>query len=216
MPHDIKRGIETHRISVSTGALRGDLAVPDEARGVIVFAHGHGSDRHSPRNRRVADLLRRAGYATLLLDLAPEGDGLADFDLEFFSRRFQDATQWLLDRPESAALPIGYFGGSTGAAVALAAAAEMGSAVGAIVSRGGRPMLAAHVFDRVKAPTLFLLGEMDDLVVIENRKAYDLFPGEKAFTVVPGASHVFKEPGKLERVAQLATGWYRRHLGGPA
>jgi dienelactone hydrolase len=199
--------------------LDGDLAVPAEARGLVLFAHGSGSSRHSPRNRYVAEELRAAGLGTLLMDLLTPAEERADaltghlrFDIALLARRLEAATEWLQSDRETSALRIGYFGASTGAGAALMAAAARPRDVGAVVSRGGRPDLAGPALARVQAPTLLIVGGDDGPVIAMNREAYEQLPCEKRLEIVPGASHLFEEPGTLEQVARLAVGWFRRTL----
>ncbi|HEX2063218.1 MAG TPA: dienelactone hydrolase family protein [Acidimicrobiales bacterium] len=200
--------------------LRGDLAVPPWASGVVVFAHGSGSGRHSPRNRRVAGRLQDAELATLLLDLLTEDEERVDartgelrFDIGLLAGRLQGAASWLEEQDVVAGLPVGYFGASTGAAAALVAAAER--PVAAVVSRGGRPDLAGRAPDSVEAPTLLLVGSLDEDVLELNREALTRLRGVKELRVVEGAGHLFEEPGKLEEVADLAAEWFGTHLRGP-
>jgi putative phosphoribosyl transferase len=196
-------------------ALEGSLAVPDDATGIVVFAHGSGSSRHSPRNRLVADALNRAGLATLLFDLlTPEEEHChrAVFDPLLLGGRLGSAVGWLLERPEAQDLPIGCFGASTGAAAALWAASEADSPIAAVVSRGGRPDLAIRRLPAVTAPTLLIVGGADELVLGLNRQAAALLGGPGRVAVVPGATHLFSEPGALEQVAELAAGWFTEHL----
>ena len=195
--------------------LEGSLAVPDEATGIVVFAHGSGSSRHSPRNRFVADALNRAGLATLLFDLlTPEEEHHRAnvFDTVLLAGRLSAATGWLQGRPEAQDLPVGCFGASTGAAAALWAAAEPGSPISAVVSRGGRPDLAAQRLPAVTAPTLLIVGGADDVVLELNRRAAALLGGASRVAIVPGATHLFSETGALEQVAQLAADWFTEHL----
>ncbi|MEO1765906.1 dienelactone hydrolase family protein [Thiobacter aerophilum] len=196
--------------------IEGMLEIPDQPRGIVLFAHGSGSSRHSPRNNYVAGVLREAGIGTLLMDLLTaeeDGDYKTRFDIPLLTRRLTVATQWLAQQPEAKGLPIGYFGASTGAAAALQAAAKMGKAVAAVVSRGGRPDLAGGVALRqVVAPTLLIVGSLDDVVIELNRAAFEVMTCEKELRIVPGASHLFEEPGTLEEVARLATDWFLRHL----
>jgi len=204
-------------IQVPAGALslQGDLALPGAPLGVVLFAHGSGSGRLSPRNRYVAERLNRAGLATLLLDLltpAEESDRANVFDVPLLANRLAYATRWIRGRPETASLALGTFGASTGAAAALWAAAEPGATVAAVVSRGGRPDLAAGRLRAVSAPTLLIVGGDDRVVLRLNEEALELLPGERRLTVVPGATHLFEEPGALERVAELAAGWFVTHL----
>jgi putative phosphoribosyl transferase len=189
----------------------GWLAVPEDPAGAVIFAHGSGSSRHSPRNRFVAESLHGSGLATLLLDLlSPEEakDGSAAFDVELLADRLGDATRWVADRSELSAAPLGYFGASTGAAAALRAAAEPGSGVGAVVSRGGRPDLTGPTLAAVTAPTLLIVGERDEDVLELNRRAQADLTCENHLTVIPGATHLFEEPGALEAVAAAAGGWF--------
>jgi putative phosphoribosyl transferase len=204
-------------VVVEAGPLRllGHLTVPDEATGVVVFAHGTGSSRHSPRNRFVAAILNDAGLGTLLLDLLTtdeEYDRANVFDVELLADRLVAVTRWLRSRPDVGALPIGYFGGSTGAAAALLAAAEPGVDVAAVVSRGGRPDLAAPRLSMVTAPTLLIVGGLDDVVLDLNRRARAQLTGcDSELVVVPGATHLFEEPGALQAVAEVARDWFARH-----
>ncbi|MGZ6826679.1 MAG: phosphoribosyltransferase family protein [Mycobacteriales bacterium] len=203
------------RIDAGRVALAGSLAVPAGASGLVLFAHGSGSSRHSPRNREVAADLRRAGFGTLLLDLltpAEERDRSNVFDVELLAGRLLGACDWLQQQPVSAGLPLGLFGASTGAAAALWAAAEPGSPVAAVVSRGGRPDLVRSRLPRVTAPTLLVVGGHDTAVLALNREAQALLRCESGLAVVPGASHLFEEPGALHRVSVLAGDWFLTHL----
>jgi len=197
--------------------LVGDLVVPRDPIGVTLFAHGSGSSRFSPRNRFVAAELNRRGIGTLLCDLltpAEETDRANVFDIELLGERLAETTSWLLERPDAAGLPPAYFGASTGAAAALVAAARRGSGLRAVVSRGGRPDLAAARLGAVDAPTLLIVGG-DDIAVLElNRRAYERLTCPRRLVVVRGATHLFEEPGALERVAELAGDWLVEHLGG--
>ena len=196
-------------------ALEGSLAVPEDPAGIVVFAHGSGSSRHSPRNRLVADALNRAGLATLLFDLLTqdeEQDRANVFDTALLAGRLSAATAWLRERPEAQDLPVGCFGASTGAAAALWAASDPDSPIAAVVSRGGRPDLAARRLPTVTAPTLLIVGGADDVVLDLNRQAAALLGGPHRLAVVPGATHLFSEPGALEEVAQLAADWFTEHL----
>ncbi|HSE89900.1 MAG TPA: dienelactone hydrolase family protein [Candidatus Binatia bacterium] len=196
--------------------LEGALVIPGEAQGIVLFAHGSGSSRHSPRNNFVAQVLQSAGMGTLLMDLlTPREDATYEtrFDIDLLTRRLERATQWLMD-PPSASLDIGYFGASTGAAAALQAAATFGPSIGAVVSRGGRPDLAMSALDRVQSPTLLIVGGLDDIVIDLNRQAYDKLTVEKHLAIVPGATHLFEEPGTLQEAARLAADWFKRYLGG--
>ncbi len=210
---------ELVRVPAGSVTLEGNLTLPDQSRGVVLFAHGSGSSRHSPRNRYVARLLNEAKLATLLIDLLTLHEEVIDartaqlrFDIDLLAERLVDATDWLTQFPDTKDLRIGYFGASTGAAAALAAAALRPDVVGAIVSRGGHPDLAGAALMRVRAPTLLIVGE-DDVQVIElNRAALAQLRCEKQLGVVPGATHLFEEPGALDVVAQLARDWFERHL----
>jgi putative phosphoribosyl transferase len=203
--------------------LDGDLTIPDGTKGVVLFAHGSGSSRHSPRNRQVAAVLRRAGFGTLLMDLLTEAEEAVDartahlrFDITLLAERVVAATDWLRDEPATQGLQVGYFGASTGAAAALVAAGEHEGTVGAVVSRGGRPDLAGAALARVRAPTLLIVGGSDTPVLGMNREALDQLRVERALEIVPGAGHLFEEPGALETVAELAVAWFGRHLTAPA
>jgi putative phosphoribosyl transferase len=195
--------------------LEGDLAVPEHAVGLVVFAHGSGSSRHSPRNRFVASVLNEAGIATLLFDLltpAEEVERDNVFDVELLADRLGAVTRWAEGQPVVRGLPIGYFGASTGAAAALWAATDPRNGVAAVVSRGGRPDLAERRLATVRAPTLLIIGGHDDVVLRLNRSAAERLICEHAVEVVPGATHLFEEPGTLRRAAELATNWFRRHF----
>jgi putative phosphoribosyl transferase len=195
--------------------LEGALVVPDAARGIVIFAHGSGSSRRSPRNTFVAGHLHRRGLATLLLDLLTEEEGVLRskrFDIGLLTSRLEAATRWIARRRDVGALPIGYFGASTGAACALRAAAELEHRIGAVVSRGGRPDLAADALERVHAPTLLIVGGADDPLAGPNRRALARLSCEKRMEIVPGATHLFEEPGALEQVADLAASWFELHL----
>ncbi|MBX9421107.1 phosphoribosyltransferase family protein [Streptomyces lateritius] len=213
------RGPVVHETDVripATGAtLTGRLAMPEGAIGIVLFAHGSGSSRHSPRNRAVAAALNRAGLGTLLFDLLTEaeaGDRARVFDTPLLAGRLAEATEWLAARPETGALPLGYFGASTGAGAALWAAAAPASSVVAVVSRGGRPDLAADHLAQVRAPTLLVVGGGDPLVLDLNRRAGSRLRCENRLAVVAGATHLFEEPGALEEVAELAGSWFTRHF----
>jgi dienelactone hydrolase len=199
--------------------LQGDLRIPSAAEGIVVFAHGSGSGRQSPRNRFVADVLVNAGLATLLIDLLTQEEEVIDlqtaelrFDIGLLAERLGGVTDWLAGEPSAAGLSIGYFGASTGAAAALIAAADRPRIVRAIVSRGGRPDLAQPVLPRVRQPTLLIVGGEDDLVITLNRQALQALAGTKRLVIVPGATHLFEEPGALEQVAALASEWFLRYL----
>lgn len=196
-------------------ALDGFLGVPEDARGVIVFGHGSGSGRHSPRNNYVAEKLREAGFATLLLDLLSpeeERDRSNVFDIRLLASRLEAATDWLMEQPATARLPVGYFGASTGAGAALVAAAERPREVAAVVSRGGRPDLALDALPRVVAPTLLIVGGWDEPVIDLNRVARARMKAEVELVIVPEATHLFEEPGALDQVIHHASAWFQRHL----
>jgi dienelactone hydrolase len=208
------------RVSAGPVELEGNLGVPEGARSVVLFAHGSGSGRHSPRNRYVARVLQRAGLATLLIDLlTPEEEevdlrtGHLRFDIGLLAERLAGATDWLMKNPNTSNLRIGYFGASTGAGAALVAAAERPEAVGAIVSRGGRPDLAGDALPLVKVPTLLIVGGNDVPVIGMNEEALGQLRAEKELKIVPGATHLFEEPGALDEVARLAADWFAGHLG---
>ncbi len=202
-------------IPVDSVSLEGDLAVPREAESLVIFAHGSGSSRHSPRNNFVAEVLRKAGMGTLLFDLLTvEEDAFYEnrFNIPLLTERLKAATRWVKERPETENFAIGYFGASTGAAAALGAAAELGPSIGAVVSRGGRPDLAEKALPDVKAPTLLIVGGLDDVVIELNQDAYEKLGAKKELRIVPGATHLFEEPGKLEEAARLAAEWFKKHL----
>lgn len=195
--------------------LPGDLTIPAGAPGVVIFAHGSGSSRHSPRNRFVADMLGEAGIGTLLFDLltpTEERDRGNVFDIPLLAQRLAAATRWLARHPNGGGHAFGYFGASTGAAAALVAAASGDVPVSAIVSRGGRPDLAGDWLPKVKAPTLLIVGGRDTDVLRLNRSAYARLSCSKRLEVVPGATHLFEEPGTLRQAAVLATDWFLQHL----
>lgn len=203
------------RIPINLVQLDGILNLPKGASGVVIFAHGSGSSRFSPRNNFVARILRDAKLGTLLFDLlTEEEDSVYDtrFDINLLAQRLAIATDWLLNQPETRSAKIGYFGASTGAAAALQAAAEMGSVVSTIVSRGGRPDLAMRYLPKVKAPTLLIVGGHDEEVIELNRFAYNEIRCEKDLAIITGATHLFEEPGKLEEVAILAKEWFLKYL----
>lgn len=209
------RPAATREISVGCLALPGDLVVPENAQALVVFAHGSGSSRMSPRNRAVARALNERGMATLLFDLlepAEERDRTNVFDIPLLAGRLVEAVHWIDQQPELANVYVGLFGASTGAAAALVAAAELDGRIGAVVSRGGRPDLAAAALDRVTSPTLLIVGGFDDVVIELNRQAYARLRIERALEIVPGATHLFPEPGALERVIELAGDWFVTHL----
>ncbi|MEI8406632.1 MULTISPECIES: phosphoribosyltransferase family protein [unclassified Kribbella] len=195
--------------------LAGHLFIPEEPVGVVVFAHGSGSSRHSPRNRYVAAVLNEAGLGTLLFDLLTpneESDRDRVFDIELLAHRLVEVRVWLATQPEAAGLPVGYFGASTGAAAALWASTDSRAAVRSVVSRGGRPDLAGHRLAAVMTPTLLIVGGHDDVVLQLNRSAQAAMPCESELAVVAGATHLFEEPGALQQVAALARDWFASHL----
>ena len=195
--------------------LAGDLAVPPDAGGLVVFAHGSGSSRLSKRNRQVAAALNDHGLATLLLDLLSvdeEADRANVFDIDLLSGRLVTATRWASGHPGTERLPVGYFGASTGAAAALCAAATLGDGIGAVVSRGGRPDMAGQCLERVTAPTLLVVGGADRAVLALNEQAAARMRCPHRIEVVPGATHLFEEVGALERVAELAAAWFAKLL----
>jgi putative phosphoribosyl transferase len=195
--------------------LKGILVVPSEARGIVVFAHGSGSGRFSPRNQQVARALQQGGLATLLLDLLEETEAAERqevFDIELLAERLEFAADWLAHEPDTAALRLGFFGASTGAGVALTAAARQPGMIGAVVSRGGRPDLAWDHLPAVQAPTLLLVGGDDPAVLGLNEEALACLNCPRELRVIPGATHLFSEPGTLEEVARLAGQWFNRYL----
>ena len=204
-------------VEVAAGpvTVAGHLTIPENPTGIVVFAHGSGSSRFSPRNIFVADLLGTVGFATLLFDLLTpeeERNRANVFDIELLARRLVDVTAWLATQDDAASLPIGYFGASTGAGAALRAVADPRVTVGAVVSRGGRPDLAGESLTRVRAPTLLIVGGRDEVVLELNRRAQAAIPAECQIAVIPGATHLFEEPGTLEKVAALARDWFINHL----
>jgi putative phosphoribosyl transferase len=199
--------------------LEGNLTLPARARGVVLFAHGSGSSRHSPRNRSVASVLQAGGLATLLIDLLTADEETVDlrtghlrFDIELLAERLVGATDWLAQQPETSHVQVGYFGASTGGGAALVAAAQRPDAVGAVVSRGGRPDLAGSALSRVRAPTLLIVGGHDIPVIGMNEVALAQLHCEKRLEIIPGATHLFEEPGALKQVAQLARDWFTDYL----
>jgi putative phosphoribosyl transferase len=219
-PNALEREV---RCDAGDAVLAGDLTVPTDASGVVMFAHGSGSSRHSPRNRAVAAALHRAGLATLLIDLLTEDEEAVDartghlrFDIALLAGRLLGAARWLADQPATRDLPWGYFGASTGGGAALVAAADQPPGLRAVVSRGGRPDLAGEALPRVATPTLLIVGGEDRVVLDLNRRALERIPAEKHLEVVAGATHLFEEPGALERVAALASDWFTRHFSRPA
>ncbi|MCQ8188339.1 dienelactone hydrolase family protein [Streptomyces rugosispiralis] len=214
---------ETARIAADDAMLVGDLALPEQPIGVVAFAHGSGSSRHSPRNRAVARVLQDADLATLLFDLLTEAEERMDaitaelrFDIPLLGRRLVAAMNWLDGHPATSGLPVGLFGASTGAAAALTAAAERPERVAAVVSRGGRPDLAGGALNRVRAPVLLIVGGDDHEVLRLNQQAAAMLAAPQEIHVVPGASHLFEEPGTLEQAAEAARDWFVRMAKRPA
>lgn len=209
--------VEPIRIGLPDGVqLRGELGIPHAALGIVLFAHGSGSSHRSPRNQAVATALRDRGFATLLFDLLTDDEALDRhnvFDIDLLADRLLIATAWQRDR-ETTTLPLGYFGASTGAAAALVAAARGRDTVGAVVSRGGRPDLAGRSLRSVRAPTLLIVGGLDEVVIRLNEQARDELGGPVRLEIVRGATHLFPEAGALERVADLAGDWFVHHLAG--
>lgn len=211
--------LEEVRISAGSVILRGELQVPNEVTGIVLFAHGSGSSRNSPRNQFVARVIREAGVGTLLFDLLTAEEESIDaytahlrFDIAFLARRLVAATNWLASDGKTRRPGVGYFGASTGGGAALVAAAELGGHISAVVSRGGRPDLAGEALPFVTAPTLLIVGGRDYSVIEMNRDALDQMRCEKRLEIVPGATHLFEEPGTLEEVARLAAAWFAKYL----
>jgi putative phosphoribosyl transferase len=218
---NVSSKIDERMVHVPVGSitLEGNLTLPEGARGVVLFAHGSGSSRHSPRNRHVAQMLNDANLATLLIDLLTSQEEAIDlrtahlrFDIGLLAGRLVAVTDWLTQYPDTRDLRIGYFGASTGAAAALVAGAERPEVVGAIVSRGGRPDLAGPALTRVRAPTLLIVGGNDFGVIELNQAALAQLRCEKQLVIVPGATHLFEEPGALDEVARLAREWFEHYL----
>ena len=200
--------------------LKGDLTIPAGAKGIVLFAHGSGSSRHSPRNIFVAETIQNRGVATLLFDLLSEEEEEIDiqtlhlrFDIDLLAKRLVAATQWLRDQPETKEMRIGYFGSSTGGGAALVAAAELGASVGAVVSRGGRPDLAGNALPEVKSPVLLIVGGYDTVVIRLNEEAAAQMRCETELKIIPNATHLFEEPGALEDVARIAAIWFKEKIG---
>jgi putative phosphoribosyl transferase len=221
MDNSLAHSVEEQLVRVPAGPvwLEGNLSLPEQPRAVVLFAHGSGSSRHSPRNRYVARVLNEAKLATLLIDLLTLDEEVIDahtaqlrFDIGLLAERLVDATDWLTQFPDTKQLPIGYFGASTGAAAALAAAAVRPDEVNAVVSRGGRPDLAGAALIHVQAPTLLIVGGDDVQVIQLNREALSQLRCEKQLAIVPGATHLFEESGALDEVARLACDWFQRHV----
>src|SRR5438876_2547040 len=211
------------RIPAGRAMLDGNLTLVDQKKALVLFAHGSGSSRHSPRNQFVARTLNEAGLATLLFDLLTPEEESVDlysrehrFDIGLLAERLVYATKWARQQKQTANLPIGYFGSSTGGGAALVAAAELAEEVGAVVSRGGRPDLAGEALPKVQAPTLLIVGGNDDVVIELNEQARDRMRCEVKLEIVPGATHLFEEPGALEQVAKLASDWFLLHAAGSA
>ena len=209
------------KVNAGGHSLEGDLQIPEGATGIVLFVHGSGSSRHSPRNRLVAKVLQEGGIATLLIDLLTTEEERQDaltgelrFDIDFLAGRVLEMTDWLLKQPATKGLKIGYFGASTGAAAALVAASAKPVLIQAVVSRGGRPDLAKPILPKVQAATLLIVGGADYPVIEMNREAYEALLCEKKMVIVPQATHLFEEPGTLEEVARLARDWFRNHLSG--
>ncbi len=212
---------EERSVLVSAGpvTVQGNLTIPQGTQGIVLFAHGSGSSRHSPRNKFVAKVLQKAGLATLLIDLLTEEEEKVDdvtehlrFDIDLLAKRLVGATDWLAQNPDTQNLNIGYFGASTGAGAALVASAARPNVVKAVVSRGGRPDLAGPSLRHVRAPTLLIVGGYDVPVIQMNQEALEQLKVEKNMAIVRGATHLFEEPGKLEEVARLATNWFVAYL----
>lgn len=200
--------------------LTGELCVPASAKGLVLFAHGSGSSRFSPRNQYVAQIIQEAGIGTLLFDLLTRTEEAVDlqtrhlrFDIPLLAERLTAVTAWVKSQPKLSPLRVGYFGASTGGGAALIAAAELGEKIGAVVSRGGRPDLAGAALPSVVAPTLLIVGSLDKVVIELNEEAFSQLRCVKELKIVPGATHLFEEPGKLEEVARLAADWFQRYLG---
>ncbi len=216
---EARRSTTSVRVPIGERWLPGDLGMPAEAHGIVLFAHGSGSSRHSPRNQYVARALERRGLATLLIDLlTPEEEAIDDqtaqyrFDIEMLASRLATIVDWLRRRRDTSSLPIGLFGASTGGGAALMAAAARPKEIAAVVSRGGRPDLAGTALPRVAAPTLLIVGGLDTPVIQMNRDAMRQMRAEVTLDIVPGSTHLFEEPGALERVAELAGAWFCRYL----
>jgi dienelactone hydrolase len=224
MDQYIKNQKENNSVSIKAGnvVLNGNIVIPNGARGIVLFVHGSGSSRFSPRNRFVAEELNKKGLATLLFDLLTQEEEIIDektaqlrFDIELLAKRLVKVTDWVQNNPETKNLNIGYFGASTGAGAALVAAAERPNVIKAVVSRGGRPDLAGRRLVEVECPTLLIVGGYDGPVIEMNRDALAHLKTEKNLVIVPGATHLFEERGKLEEVAIHAGNWFLKYLGGP-
>lgn len=218
-PHRKVNHAEDIVIPTDSVLLEGELDIPRHALGLVIFAHGSGSSRHSPRNQFAARVIREAGVGTLLFDLLTKQEEIEDrasrqlvFDIDLLADRLAAAARWADHHPTTNGLRVGFYGASTGGGAALVAAARMGRSVGAVVSRGGRPDLAGDALVDVVSPTLLVVGGLDDVVLELNKEALEKLRCEKSLRVVPGATHLFEEPGALEQVAQLAANWFRKHL----
>lgn len=210
-------------VQIPPSGIIGDLTIPANATGIVIFAHGTGSSRFSTRNRFVAQVLQQGGFATLLLDLLTAAEEEVDlrtrhlrFDIRLLAGRLSQTTEWLRTDSDAQSLPVGYFGASTGGGAALLAASQQPNLVKAVVSRGGRPDLAGDALTRVESPTLLIVGQRDDAVVELNERALAQLHCEKKLQIVPRATHLFEEPGALEEVARLALDWFQRYLASPA
>lgn len=203
------------KIPVNGVVLDAILTVPPQATAIVVFVHGSGSSRFSPRNNYVAEILQQAGLATLLFDLLTEEEDLTyenRFNIKLLTKRLEQVTEWLLKQPNTKNFKVGYFGASTGSASAIIAAAELRSGIKAVVSRGGRPDLAVDALMKITAPILLIVGGADTVVIELNQGAYDSIKGEKSLQIIPNATHLFEEPGTLEEVAKLACAWFKKYL----
>ena len=202
-------------IPLESVTLEGALSIPEGATGIIVFSHGSGSSRHSPRNKMVAQVLQQGRLATLLIDLLTEKedeDYEMRFDIDLLHRRLEGVRQWVRNQPQLKDLKVGYFGGSTGSSAALRAAAHLGDELQAVVSRGGRTDLSDDVMNQIVAPTLFMVGGNDEPVLTLNKQSFELLKCEKDFKIIEGATHLFAEPGALDEVARLALAWFKKYL----
>ncbi|HEY9091606.1 dienelactone hydrolase family protein [Parasphingorhabdus sp.] len=214
MTYDISEGVQAREVEIQLIGLKAILTVPKNATAMIIFAHGSGSGRLSPRNNHVAAALREDGFATLLLDLLTpeeEQDRANVFNIELLAKRLSMAASWVREQPAFSEIPIGYFGASTGAGAALVAAARDEPQVAAVVSRGGRPDMAGTWLDKVHAPTLLIVGSLDGPVIDLNKEAYDMLQCPKRLTIINGARHLFEEPGTLEEVIVHASAWFSAH-----
>jgi dienelactone hydrolase len=203
-------------IKIDSVVLEGELVIPPKAVGIVIFAHGSGSSRHSPRNKSVAEFLQKEGIGTLLFDLLTSEEDTnyeTRFNIDLLTKRLKAATLWLRKQPQVANLPFGYFGSSTGAAASLDAAASIRAEIYAVVSRGGRPDLAWGALTQVSFPVLLIVGGYDETVIELNKKALERVRAEKKLEIIPGATHLFEEEGALEEVSRLAADWFKQHLG---